>query len=261
MSGAAGLAGATGVPNLNTNTDPALHVSFRLNQGGDQIGLFASDGTAIDTVDFRAEPQFNDISEGRFPDGTGPDYFLATPTPLAPNSSWANRYPALAPIPSVSLVAGETLAFIASAADPDVPPQLLTYSLDAGAPTGSVINATSGAFSWTPSPSTNKTAITNLITVRVTDNGVPALGAAQTFRAVVIPGFRISSIVRHPNGDIVLSVGVTVGKTYRVEYKNDLNTADWTQLGSDQVANSTPLIITDNIGANTQRFYQVRQLD
>jgi hypothetical protein len=253
------LVWADSEPHLNTNTDPALHVNFRLEETGEQIGLFASDGTQIDAVDFTAEPQFNNISEGRVPDGTGPNYFLAAPTPLAPNSTWANRYPVLASIPDADIVGGETLAFTAMATDPDLPPQVFSYTLDAGAPTGAVINAASGAFSWTPAPA--QTPSTNLITVRVTDSGTPPLGAARTFKVTVTLGFRISSITRQPNGDIVLNIGTTPGKTYRVEYKNDLNAANWTQLGTDQVAVSTNLSITDNIGSRPQRFYHVLQLD
>jgi len=244
-------------PNLNTNTDPALHVSFALSQNGDQLGLFAADGTAIDTVDFRAEPQFNNISQGRFPDGPTTNYFLATATPLAPNSAWANRYPALAPIPDASIVGGRTLAFTATATDPDLPSQLFTYSLDAGAPTGAVINAASGEFTWTPSPA--QTPGTNMITVRVTDSGFPALSATRAFRAVV--GFGVSSIVRQPNGNVDLTITATIGKTYRVEYKENLGAAGWTQLGADRVAASAELLIIDAIGANPQRFYRVTQLD
>ena len=131
-------------------------------------------------MDFKSEPQFNNISEGRFPDGTGPNYFLATPTPLAPNSTWANRYPTLVPIPDAVVLSGETLAFTASATDPDLPPQSFTFSLAAGAPTNATINATTGAFSWTPTSAQALT--TNSITVRVTDSGVPALSATRTFK-------------------------------------------------------------------------------
>jgi hypothetical protein len=253
------LAWADNRPNLNTNIDPVLHVNFALSQNGDRIGLFASDGTTIDTVDFQGEPQFNNISQGRFPDGPTTNYFLATATPLAPNSIWANRYPVLAPIPDASLVTGETLAFTAIATDPDMPPHLFTYSLDAGAPTNAAINATNGVFTWMPSPS--QTPSTNTITVRVTDSGFPALSAARTFKAAVVAGFRINSIVQQPNGDIVLSIGATIGRTYRVEYKDDLNAANWTQLGTDQVAAATPLVIIDNLGGSPQRFYRVTQLD
>jgi hypothetical protein len=100
-----------------------------------------------------------------------------------------------------------------------------------------------------------------MITVRVTDSGTPALSATRAFKATVVAGFRISGIVHQPNGDIVLSIGATIGKTYRVEYKDDLNSAEWTRLGTDQVATVTPLVITDNIGASPQRFYRVTQLD
>ena len=74
-------------------------------------------------------------------------------------------------------------------------------------------------------------------------------------------GFRVNNITRQPNGDVTFSIGATVGKTYRVEYKNDLSSANWLQLGVDQVATSTSLIITDNTGANLQRFYRVLQVD
>src|SRR6185503_1775238 len=58
---------ADGEPGLNNTNDPALHVNFKLAQDGEQIGLFARDGTLIDAVTFGL--QFNDYSEGRHPDG------------------------------------------------------------------------------------------------------------------------------------------------------------------------------------------------
>lgn len=252
------LVWADGEAQLNTNTDAALHVSFRLSQDGEAIGLFAGDGTQIDAVDFRTEPQFNNISQGRFPDGPNATYYLATPTPLAANSTWANRYPALAPVPAVTVLSGETLEFTLAGSDPDAG-QTLVYSLVGNAPTGIVLNATSGAFSWAPSPS--QTPGTNTITVRVTDSGVPALSASRSFRVVVGVGFRVTGIARQPNGDVALTVGTTTGRTYRVEYKDDLNAANWLPLGGDRVANSSNLVINDNIGTNPRRFYRVLQVD
>jgi hypothetical protein len=248
-------------PNLNTNTDPALHVSFRLSENGDQIGLFAGDGTAIDTVDFLAEPQFNNLSHGRIPDATGPAYYLGLPTPLALNATGASRYLTLAPIPDAALVTGETLAFTAMPIHSGSPAPAFTFSLGGGAPTGAVINAASGAFRWTPSPS--QAPGTYLITVRVTDDGLPALSAARTFTARVRLGFRVTGIVRQPNGDIALAIGATVGKTYRVEYKDNLDDEQWTILPSapPTVATSNTLTFTDNTGTLPQRFYRVVQLD
>src|SRR5258705_6352035 len=66
----------------------------------------------------------------------------------------------------------------AAAADEDVPANALTFSLDAGAPAGATIGASTGAFSWTPSASG-----TFPVTVRVTDNGSPAM---NDFEAISI---------------------------------------------------------------------------
>jgi hypothetical protein len=249
------LVWADGKPELNTNTDPALHVSFKLDNGGEQLGLFASDGTQIDAVTF--EPQFNDVSQGRFPNGTGPIYFLAAPTPRAPNTTWANRYPVLSPIPDRSASVGELVAFTAMANDPDSPPQALAFSLDAGAPTNAMINAQTGLFTWTPTA--GQAPSTNLITVRVTDNGTPALKAAQTFTVTV--GLRVTDISHSGGGQVSLTFGTIPGKTYRVEFKNDLNAPTWTPLGGNILANSNSLTVMDNMGSLPQRFYRVVQVD
>ncbi len=247
-------------PNLNTNTDSALHVNFRLEQNGDAIGLFASDGAAIDTADFRTEPQFNDRSEGRFPDGPNATYFLLNPTPLAPNTTWANRYPVLAAIPDATVGLNQLLIFSAIATDPDLPTQSLTFSLDAGAPTNATINPSNGLFGWVPN--TAQTPGTNFITVRVTDSGMPQLSAARTFRAFATSDIRVSGIVRNGNGEVSITFGTIAGKIYRLEYKNDLNDEIWTILPQPPTtAASGTLTLSDPIGANPQRFYRVRQLD
>lgn len=69
--------------NLNGTNQADLHVNFQLDRQGESIGLFAPDGSPLDAVTFG--PQTNDLSEGRFPDGTGPRCFLTTPTPRAAN--------------------------------------------------------------------------------------------------------------------------------------------------------------------------------
>ncbi|MBN1507499.1 MAG: CotH kinase family protein, partial [Sedimentisphaerales bacterium] len=65
-------------------TAAGLHAGFRLSDDGEQIGLFAPDGTTL--IDgFSFGKQTLDISYGRYPDG-GPDLrLLVPPTPGAPN--------------------------------------------------------------------------------------------------------------------------------------------------------------------------------
>jgi hypothetical protein len=249
------LVWADGAASLNTNTDAALHVNFRLDAGGEAIGLFAADGTQIDAVTF--EPQFNDFSQGRFPDGIGPSYFLQTPTPKAPNTSWANRHPALNPIPDASASVGQALTFVASATDPEAPPQVLSFSLANGAPANATIDPVSGLFTWIPAAAQGQS--TNFITVRVTDDGTPPLNAAWTFKVVV--GLRVTAITPGAGGNVSLTFGTIVGKTYRVEYKDSLDAATWTLLAPDQVAGGISLTVVDNMGALPQRFYRVVQVD
>ena len=117
--------------------------------------------------------------------GSGPPYFSATQTfasvainPLGTNTlvfrhnkpvayswigvmngslGWATRVsvttgpnspPVLSPVGNKSVAEGATLAFDLSATDPDNNP--LTYS-GTGLPAGATVNATTGAFRWTPS--------------------------------------------------------------------------------------------------------------
>ncbi len=60
-----------------------------------------------------------------------------------------NRPPILDAIPSQQVNEESELVFQASAIDPDVPADTLTYSLDE-APTGATINPSTGTFRWTP---------------------------------------------------------------------------------------------------------------
>lgn len=251
------LVWADGEARLNTNTDPVLHVSFRLSQDGEAIGLFAVDGTTIDSVDFRTEQQFNNVSQGRFPDGPNASYYLATPTPLAANSTWANRYPVIAPIPDGIAFVGQPFLLNIPGTDPDLPAQTLTYALVSSSQTGTVVSVT-GLLSWTPSAS--QSPGTNLITVRVTDNGSPVLSSTRSFRVIAGVGFQLTG-VSHQNGNMVFNIGATIGKRYRVEYKANLSDPLWTTLTETPPAATASVTISDPIGANAQRFYRVLQLD
>jgi VCBS repeat-containing protein len=67
----------------------------------------------------------------------------------------------------------------ARATDADIPANTLTYSLDAGAPDGMTINPQSGVLTWTPTEAQGPGNYR--VTVRVTDNGTPALSDTKTF--------------------------------------------------------------------------------
>ncbi len=95
-----------------------------------------------------------------------------------------NSAPMLAPVPNQTVTEGNLLAFSATASDPDIPAQTLTYSLGAGAPVGATINPVTGFFTWVPTEAQGPS--TNLVAIRVTDNALPSLSATQRFTITVV---------------------------------------------------------------------------
>ncbi|HYV31016.1 MAG TPA: cadherin repeat domain-containing protein, partial [Candidatus Binatia bacterium] len=220
--------------------------------------LYGPDGrTLIDSVNFG--PQTDDISEGRFPDGAPTIGMLAAPTPREPNSvSGGNSRPQLDAIPSRTIRLGQTVSFTAKASDPDSPPQTLSFSLDAGFPGGAAINASSGLFSWTPTPA--QAPSSNTLTVRVTDNGMPPRSAAQSFMVVVLLPPQ-GTITREGQGMVNLIFDTTPGRTYQVQYKDNLSDKDWLALNPRVVADNATLSSFDSLNSGSQRFYRIVQFD
>lgn len=94
-----------------------------------------------------------------------------------------NKPPVLDPIANASIEFGETVSFTASAVDPDQPANNITYSLDAGAPAGAMINSSTGQFTWTPAQSDSDGTFP--ITVIATDDGVPMMSDTESFTVTV----------------------------------------------------------------------------
>ncbi|MBI2954328.1 MAG: tandem-95 repeat protein, partial [Chloroflexi bacterium] len=117
-----------------------------------------------------------------------------------------NRPPVLAPIDNKTVDEESILAFTATATDPDVPDNALTFSLDDGAPSGVTIDSATGAFAWIPTEGQGPGVYT--ITVRVTDNGAPSLFDATTFSVTVDEVNRIPALA--PIGDRVVNEGTTL---------------------------------------------------
>ena len=60
---------------------------------------------------------------------------------------------------------------------------------------------------------------------------------------------------------VSFTVGTLPGRTYRLQYKNGLADAAWTDLPPDRVADGSSMTFTDSMGAHLQRFYRVVQVD
>jgi len=241
--------------NLNAGVPRAdLHVNFSLAQGGEALGLFAADGTQIDAVTFGV--QTNNVSQGRFPDGSAGIYYM--PISVSPRASnylpgTGNTPPVLAAIGPKILYLGQTLAFTATATDSDVPAQILGFLLEAPVPSGAGIDPF-GSFVWTPSA-----VGTNSVTVRVVDNGTPQQSDTETFTVEVLAAPRFSSSLQ--NGDnLELTWGARAGQRYAVDYKDDLNAAQWLPLWTN-LATGDSLSFTNSITNAPQQFYRIRTVD
>jgi hypothetical protein len=95
----------------------------------------------------------------------------------------ANRPPVLSPISDQSGFVQVAIVTRIVATDPDLPPNHLLFSLDPGAPPGARIGKATGVFTWLPTRQQARS--TNLVTVRVTDDGSPPLFATQTFTVTI----------------------------------------------------------------------------
>jgi hypothetical protein len=113
-------------------------------------------------------------------------------------------------------------------------------------------------FTWTPA--TNQAPSTNNITVRVTDNGAPPASSTRSFTVYVLlpPHVGISLPVA---GQVTLVFDTIPGRTYKIQYKDQLSDAQWHDLKAPEVAGGTSLTATDLTSASAQRFYRVVQLD
>jgi hypothetical protein len=93
-----------------------------------------------------------------------------------------NNAPVLGPLADRTVMEGTLLTVSATATDPDMPAQTLTFSLGVGAPSTAAITP-EGVFTWTPTDSDGPG--TNRITIVVTDSGEPAASDTQTFVVIV----------------------------------------------------------------------------
>jgi len=146
--------------------DQPLHGALELLDGGAFRYTPDADFFGSDSFTVRA-------SDGLLPSAIGTVSIQVAPV---------NDAPVLEPLGDREVDEGKTLSFTAAATDVDVPAEPHTFSLVAGAPAGAAI-AAGGLFSWTPAESQGPGSFA--ITIRVTDDGDPALYDEDTFTVTV----------------------------------------------------------------------------
>ncbi|MDB6112098.1 MAG: hypothetical protein JWR69_3848 [Pedosphaera sp.] len=171
-------------------------------------------------------------------------------------SALANTPPVLAAISDRVILAGTSLLITNTATDAEAPPQVLSYSLigPVPPPAGAGINGSNGLFAWRPAMA--QAGTTNLLTIQVSDNGIPSLSATQSFFVTVNrpvrPGLTSASIT---NGQFELLISGDVGPDYTVQVSTNL--LNWTALWTTNPP-ALPFMISDpGVSNYPQRFYRV----
>jgi regulation of enolase protein 1 (concanavalin A-like superfamily) len=233
----------------NTNGTPELHVDFNMDKDGESLGLYGADGRAVDYVNYG--PQFPDVSEGRYPDGSFSSFLMPVASP-GTNNVVPNSAPRLDPIADKVLMLGQSLRFTATASDTDLPPQALTFSLGPNPPPGASIG-TGGLFLWAPTVA----PVTNNISVVVTDSGIPPMSSTNTFtvRVYLPPELRQVDFL----GDgVSFTIFTAQGLNYQLEYCDDLVLGAWFVSGAAAPGNGGHIVLTHEMTAGDQRYYRVR---
>jgi hypothetical protein len=100
-----------------------------------------------------------------------------------------NRAPTLGELSDQVADAQSTLTFTATATDPDIPAQTLSFSLDeASLALGMAIGATNGVFTWAPTAEQAGAGQSYTVSITVTDDGAqpPALSDTKSFTIGVV---------------------------------------------------------------------------
>ncbi|HTR42226.1 MAG TPA: LamG-like jellyroll fold domain-containing protein [Pseudomonadales bacterium] len=157
-----------------------------------------------------------------------------------------------------NLIAGQTLTFSNSAADPYAPPRTIGWSVG-GVPAGITINPVTGVLTWRPTIAQSPATYSFFITA--TDNGSPALSAVQyPLVTVLTPSEPQILFPDFAGGFFTFSINGNPGPDYYIDSTTNLGpTAVWLPLFTNSAPASLPFVWTDLINPNIPRqFYRVR---
>lgn len=158
-------------------TDPDRDsLSFRIVSGP---ALGSVTGT-LPTVIYRPGPAFESVDFFNYvaSDGTEDSAPATIRFLLGGNSA-----PSLEAVPNQFINEEQLLTIQLLASDPDLPNEVLRFSLDANAPSGASVDPLTGLLTWRPGETHGSSVFP--FTVRVQDDGEPSFGAIQRFSVTV----------------------------------------------------------------------------
>ena len=197
--------------NFAYDPNPADALTFSLDPGapatasvGPTTGVFTwtttnADTNSVHSITVRA-------TDNGSPPLSATAVFSVTVLPPPP----PNHSPLLFPVANRTVNVGSTLTFTNLAFDQDSQ-DILTFSLDPGAPAAATIGPADGILFWIPADADSNAV--HYITIRVSDNGTPVLSASATFSVTVLPRPPNQAPTLAPIADRTVHAGTTVTVT------------------------------------------------
>jgi hypothetical protein len=168
-----------------------------------------------------------------------------------------NVPPLFPPIESRWVHAGTTLVVTNVATDPDIPANAVMFGAAMPLPSGASVEPTSGVLTWHVPDSSIET--TNVIAIRVTDNGSPSLSVTNTFVVRASPRPRVQAQVTAAGGIELRWTGIP-GWRYQVQYADEVDATTWTDVGEPVVALSGEIVV-EQPRISAQRFFRLVLLE
>ncbi|MGC8829041.1 MAG: lamin tail domain-containing protein [Verrucomicrobiia bacterium] len=213
------LVWADGEPWQNTIKNSEIHCNFTLSKNGESIGLFAPDLTLIDSVTFGQ--QYDNISQGRFPDGSTNIVFMNIVTPGFPNMV-EGRVANIDPIP---INPGGVVYLIINVSD--VLTNFIRFEPGVGFPSDAFLDPNRGIFVWV-SP-TNQPLGDFKFFVKVCDLRPGASVIDVMFTIRVIPPINLNIQKNQQLKTVTLYWNSLTQQVYKIQYKTNLNDVNWTE--------------------------------
>jgi glucuronoarabinoxylan endo-1,4-beta-xylanase len=166
-----------------------------------------------------------------------------------------NTAPRIAAASDATVNPGATVMVTNTATDSDVPAQALTFGPANVLPANATVATSTGVFSWRPLVSQANT--TNLIQIKVTDNGQPNLSATNSFRVVVNPISppAVSSVIANA-GEIDVLVSGPSGPDYTL--LSSTNLFDWKPVQTVSSPIPPVTLVDTNSPNGPMQFYRVQ---
>ncbi len=170
--------------------------------------------------------------------------------------SEVNRAPTLTAVANDVVHAGTPFSLQLSATDPDLPANTFTYSLVTG-PSGATVSP-AGVVNWSVPASAAFTQAS--FTVRVTDNGSPALTDDEDFQLTITGTLAVLTTVRAGN-QLTITWRSIPGEIYRLVSSDTVPAAQWNDIPGDVPATSGTASKSVTIGTTPGgTYFQVEQV-